>query len=290
MMISILDNTVHVAKALLPANPSATTLPNILSILTGFICHSSDDEALADEHMARREWSQAANIFACIINPNVRVLNKYGCLLREHLNNLSGALECHQQALLKATDREQAETLICLGLVHKGMKQHAEALKVYSQALQWFENETKRDPVMIARCLIGIGNAQWARQQLTEALDYTERALAIREHEIKPKNDFDIAACLGNMSNILHDQGDIKRALSCATRAVDLLSACGKDDPRLAAALNNLGAFHIANGDLVKAREHFERALESISNENHPHRKSTLANLARLETMEKSKK
>ncbi|CAF5103110.1 unnamed protein product, partial [Rotaria sp. Silwood1] len=102
-----------------------------------------DDEALADEYIERSEWSQAATIFARIINPNVRVLNKYGCLLREHLNNLSGALECHQQALLKATDREQAETLIYLGLVHKSMKQHAEAFDVYSRALQWFENETK---------------------------------------------------------------------------------------------------------------------------------------------------
>ncbi|CAF3657381.1 unnamed protein product [Rotaria sp. Silwood1] len=250
----------------------------------------SDDEALADENIERSEWSQAATIFARIINPNVRVLNKYGCLLREHLNNLSGALECHQQALLKATDREQAETLIYLGLVHKSMKQHAEAFDVYSRALQWFENETKREPIMIARCLIGLGNAQWARRQLTEALDYVERALAIREHEIKPKNDFDIAACLGNMSNILHDQGDIQRALSCATRAADLLSICGKDDPRLAAALNNLGAIHMANGDLVKAREYFKRALESISNENHPHRKSTLANIARLDMIEKLNK
>ncbi|CAF1337253.1 unnamed protein product [Rotaria sordida] len=250
----------------------------------------SDDEALADEHIACNEWSQAANMFARIINPNVRVLNKYGCLLREHLNNLSDALKCHQQALLKATNREHAETLIYLGLVHKNMKQHDEAFKVYSQALQWFENETKRDSVMIARCLIGLGNAQWGRRQFTEALDYTERALAIREHEIKPKNDFDIAACLGNMSNILHDQGDIQHALSYATRAVDLLSICGKDDPRLAAALNNLGAIYITNSDLIKAREYFERALESVSNENHPYRKSTLANIARLDTIEKSKK
>ncbi|CAF1263195.1 unnamed protein product [Rotaria sordida] len=262
------------------------TINDLLQRLSSDI---SDDEALADEHMTRSEWSQAANIFAHIINPNVRVLNKYGCLLREHLNNLSDALKCHQQALLKATNREHAETLIYLGLVHKNMKQHDEAFKVYSQALQWFENETKRDPVMIARCLIGLGNAQWGRQQLTEAFDYTERALAIRENEIKPKNDFDIAACLGNMSSILHDQGDIQRALSYATRTVDLLNTCGKDDPRLAAILNNSGAIHMANGDLVKAREYFERALESISNENHPHRKSTLANIARLDTIEKSK-
>ncbi|CAF4985729.1 unnamed protein product, partial [Rotaria magnacalcarata] len=44
-----------------------------------------DDEALADEYKARGEWSQAADSFARITDPNVRVLNKYGCLLQEHL-------------------------------------------------------------------------------------------------------------------------------------------------------------------------------------------------------------
>lgn len=156
--------------------------------------------------------------------------------------------------------------------------------------MEWFENEKKRDPAMIARCLTGLGVAQWGLKNLDEALDYIERALAIREHEIKPKDDFDVAGCLGNMSNILHDQGDVERALSCATRAADILSKCGKNDPRLTAALNNLGAMHRANGDMVKAREFFQRALDSISNEDHPYRKSTLANIALMDSLEKSKK
>ena len=216
-------------------------------------------------------------------------MNKHGCLLREHLNNLSDAFECHQQALLKATNREKAETFIYLGLIHNNMKQHAEAFKVYSQALQYFESEKKRDLPSIARCLIGLGNAQWAREQLDEALNYAERALAIREHDIKPRNDFDVAACLGNLGNILHDKGDIERALSCATRAVDLLNSCGKGDLRYAAALNNLGAIEQANGNLLQAREYFQRALDCLSDDNHPHRKSTLANLARLDMTEQSK-
>ena len=247
---------------------------------------SSDDEALADEYIACSEWSQAGAILARINDPNIRILNKYGCLLREHLNDLPGALKCHQQALAKANHREKAETLMYLGVVYNNIGQSEDALKAFSEALQWFENEKKQDLTWIARCLVGLGNAQWALRQLDEALDYAERALAIREYQIKPKNDFDIAACLGNLGNILHDKGDIQRALTCATRAVDLLSACAKGDPRLAAALNNLGAMHQANGDLVKAREYFQRALDSLPNENHGHRRSTLSNLARLNLFE----
>ncbi|CAF4983466.1 unnamed protein product, partial [Rotaria magnacalcarata] len=81
---------------------------------------------------------------------------------QEHLYNPSNALRCHQQALLKANDREHAETLVHLGVVYKSMKQHAESFKVYSQALEWFENEEKRDPTMIACCLIGLGTAHWS--------------------------------------------------------------------------------------------------------------------------------
>ncbi|CAF1069122.1 unnamed protein product [Rotaria sordida] len=245
-----------------------------------------DEETEADELIARGRWAQAVDALARIESPNVRVLNKQGCLLRERLQDLPSALECHQQALTKATDKGKAETLIYLGIVYHDMQQSAEALKYYSQALQWFEQEKPRDPAMIARCLVGLGNVHWARKELDQALDYTERALALREQEVKPKNNLDIAACLGNIGNILHDQGDFERALIYAKRAVDLLRSDGENDLRLAAALNNLGAMYQACGNYDKAREYFERALECLPDENHPYRTSTLNNIARLNNIE----
>ena len=203
---------------------------------------------------------------------------------------MPGAVNYHQKALAKASDREKDETLIYLGLALHKMQEYSKAFQCCSQALQSLENEKKHDLVLIARALVGMGNAKWALNELDEALEYAERALAIREHEIKPRNDFDIAACLGNIGNIVYGQGDIQRALACAKRVVDLLTACGGGDPRLAAALNNLGAMHQSNGDLVKAREHFERALECLPTGDHPHRKSTLHNIARLDLIEKSDK
>jgi tetratricopeptide (TPR) repeat protein len=168
------------------------------------------------------------------------------------------------------------------------MKQYAESIKCYTEALHLYEQEPIKDSTMIARCLVGLGNVHWTRGELQEALACAERALILREHVIQPRNEFDIAACLGNMGNILHDQGDISRALVCATRAVDILSSCAPGDPRLAAALNNLGAMYQGCGDYIKAREYFERALRSLPDENHPYRKSTLNNIARLNEMEKT--
>ncbi|CAF1090848.1 unnamed protein product [Rotaria sp. Silwood1] len=142
---------------------------------------------------------------------------------------------------------------------------------------------------MLAKCLLGMGTVHWAREELDDALSYVERSLAIREQEVKPKNDFDIAACLGNMGSILYHKGDINRALQCATRAVELLRQCTNGDPRLAAALNNLGALHQANGDFVKARQHFEEALACLHDTTHPYRTSTANNIARLNLLEHSK-
>jgi tetratricopeptide (TPR) repeat protein len=169
------------------------------------------------------------------------------------------------------------------------MKQYGEALKHFRQALEWYEKEPVKDSAMIARCLVGLGNAHWARKELDDALACAERALLLREHAVKPRNDFEIAACLGNMGNILHDQGDFSRALSCAKRAVEILTRYGKNDPQLAAALNNLGAMYQACEDYGKAREYFERALKCIDDENHPHRKSTMNNIARLNDIQNAR-
>ena len=240
--------------------------------------------------MSRGEWGPAIQALSRIDDPDVRVLNKAGCILRENLQDLPNALECHERALRQATGGERADTLMYLGIVHNDMRQHEEALKCYSQALQWYENETPRDPATIARCLVGLGNSHWACQQLDEALECTQRALVLREQEVKPVNEFEIAGCLGNMGNILHDRGDMEGALVCAKRAADILSRCGPGDPRLAAALNNLGAMYQVCEDYVKAREYFQRALETLPIENHPYRISTLNNVSRLNAIEKGHK
>ena len=247
-----------------------------------FFFFLSKQETEADEFIRKGYWAQAVDCLARIENPNVRVLNKQGCLLRERLQDLQGALQCHKDALIQATDRIKAETFIYLSIVYYDLKQYGESIKHYTQALQWFEDQPIKESAMIARCLVGLGNAYWARGDLDEALACAERALTLREHAVHPRNELEIAACLGNMGNILHDKGDIPRALTCAQRAVEILTVYAPGDPRLAAAYNNLGAMYQACGEYGKARDYYERALNGLPDENHPHRRSTLNNIARL--------
>lgn len=210
-------------------------------------------------------------------------MNKIGLIHREQFRDLSSALEFHQKALEKAVEDERAETLIYVGKVHQDLKNFDEALTCFSNNLKWYEEHRETDWINIARCLVGIANAQRGRKHLDAALDAAERSLAIREHQIKPRNEFDIAASLGTIGNILHDQEDFFRALVYAKKAVEILERCGQGDPRLAAALNNLGAMYRQNGDATKAREYFQKAIEALPSEDHQYGESATINLARIE-------
>ena len=250
---------------------------------------SSENEAEGDAFAAKGSWIQAANAYDRVIDPSARVLNKRGCLLRDHLQNLRGALACHQYALEKSSDRVHAETLVYLSITHEDLEQYNEALQCCTRALRWFEGETPRDAAMIARCLVGKSNMHWARRDLDEAYDCIERALALHEHKVHPRNDLDIAACLSNMGQILRDQNQMEPAFACARRAVEILHVCGRGDRRHAVALNNLGTMYQATGDYGKARECFVRALQSLPDENHPDRQNTRENIVRLNAVEQER-
>lgn len=245
------------------------------------------DEVDGDELMLKGNWAQAADAFERIKDPNVRVLNKHGNLLRDRLQDNEGALELHKKALEKATDRGRAETYIYLGLCNYELAQYAEALDCYNKALDWFEDKHHRDAEMVAKCYVGIGNVHWARREFDQAFEYAERALILRENEVSPRDDFDIAACLANLGNILHDQGDSVQAVIYTKRAIDLLSKCGPNDRRMAAALNNLAAMHQSRGEFDKAREAYNRALQVLPSDANVYRQSILNNLERLNEAER---
>lgn len=244
------------------------------------------DEDRADEHIDRHEWNEASILLSRIFNPSVRVLNKLGWLSLEHLNDLDGALHYHEHALTKSIDSEKADSEFYLGKVYQKLHRNDEALVMYTQAFEWLNTQQQPDWVKISRCLVGMSTTQRAMKRLDNALDCAEQALLIREHRIVPRDEFGIAACLGNMGNILHDQGDIERALTCALRALHLLNACPKGDPRLAAALNNVGALYQTLGENEKAREYFQRALQTLPDEKHPHHESTQSNMNQLDLEE----
>ena len=237
--------------------------------------HCSDEEEQADVCIERGQWLKASKLLSEIPNPSTRIFNKLGSLYREHLNDPSTALKYHMDALAKAEQSEKGETMILMGLCHQALKNYDDAFQTYSKAAKLLEKETEKKLPLISRCYVGMGNAKKSLKNLDAALEYTEQALAIREHQIQPRNDYDVASCLSNIGNILHEQHEYKRAIVYTSRAVELFSVCAPKDPRLAAALNNLGAMYQSTGQFDEAEQCFQRALDVLSDENHPYREST---------------
>ena len=250
----------------------------------------SKQEAEGDELLAMGNYAQAADAYEQVKNPNVRVLNKHGCLLRERLQDPEGALDRHREALEKASDRGRVDTYIYLGLAHYDLSQYAEALQCYTQAFRIVENDKYHDPSTTALCLSGMGNVYWAQKEYDQALSCAQRALMIRENEVRPRNDLETATSLGNVANILHDKGDSDNAVVYAKRAIDLLSVCAEGDRRLAAAWNNLGAMHQSQGDYIHARECYEFALKCTPEGNQAYQQITSKNIALLDELEQKNK
>lgn len=230
-------------------------------------------------------YAQAADAYDRVKNPNVRVLNKHGSLLRERLQDPQGALDRHLRALEKATERGRAETFIFLGLAHHDLGQQGDALQCYSQTLRIVDEDKHRDPGISARAYAGMANVYWVQRDLEKALECAKRALVIREKEIRPRNDTDVATSLGNIGNILHDKGDVDTAIVYGRQAVDLLIHCAPGDRRLAAALNNLGAMHQSKGDYIQARDYYKQALESMPTEHLVYRQVAENNIAQIDEL-----
>ena len=229
--------------------------------------------------MTRRQWSKAERTLKRIIDPSVRVLNKRGRLHREYLDDPATGLLLHQKAFAKAVNRERYETLTYIGRACLQLKEKESSLKFYERALNFYQGEEEKDLSMICRCFIGIANAQRLMKKFDESLKTAEKALRIREYELKPIDESEIAACLGTIGSILFDQGEVNKAIEVTNRSLELLEKGNGNDPRLSAALSNLGTMHNAIGQREKAREYFEKALNCLPDENHFQGHSTMKNL-----------
>jgi tetratricopeptide (TPR) repeat protein len=131
------------------------------------------------------------------------------------------------------------------------------------------------DPKLIVSNLIGISNAYWGQENLSQALSYAEQALTLSK-SIKSRNDLDISVCLAVLANIDHKSDDDIRALELSKRALTLFERCiSPHSPELASVLNNIGTIQISAGSFNDALLTFIRVLhiyEKTLPEGHPQR------------------
>ena len=137
------------------------------------------------------------------------------------------------------------------------------------------KTNTNTDRSDLASSLIGIANAQWGKDNLTEAFENAQQALILNE-SIESGNELNLAMNLAVLANIHHKSADDNQALDYAQRALTILERCVPSDSlSLGSLLNNMGAIQMSLGLYIEAAHNFDRAskiCEKNLPEGHPKR------------------
>ncbi len=161
----------------------------------------------------------------------------------------------------------------------------------HENGLQWAKTALalargpRADPWEEAMVLSDIGITLLKKGELTEALGYHERALAIFE-ESRGAGHSDIADLLHNMGTVLRQLGKTEEALSHLRQALTIREeALGAHHPHVAHSLTTIGAVLKDQGKPDDALDNLLRALEireDALGPDHPNVATSLNNIAIL--------
>ena len=147
------------------------------------------------------------------------------------------------------------------------------------------------DQKLVASTLLGLANACWGQKNLSEALIYAERALALNR-SVLTDNDAQITANLAVLANIYHHSGDNVRALDFAKQALTLLERRSfSDSSCLVTILNNLATIQVSARLFDDALMTFVRLLhiyEKILPKGHQKRAIIEDNIQRMTEIQKN--
>ena len=132
----------------------------------------------------------------------------------------------------------------------------------YEKALDYFDRalairEKIGDQAGLAGSLDTVGNVHFRRGNYEKALEHYRRALAIRE---KIGDQASIAGSLNHIGNVHGFRGEYEKAHECHVTALAIREKVG-DQASIAGSLNNLGNDHLLRGDYDKALKYYWRAV-----------------------------
>lgn len=137
--------------------------------------------------------------------------------------------------------------------------------------------QPKPDYAAIATNHIGIANGHWARRELTEAIDQTQKALQLRENLVPP-NEASVAATFAMLSNIYQDSGNSALALELNKKASVIFErVLSSDSPILAELFYNLAQMQLSLKLMEDACRSYHRAVgiyRKYLPQGHPDRES----------------
>jgi CHAT domain-containing protein/tetratricopeptide (TPR) repeat protein len=188
--------------------------------------------------------------------------------------------------LLRAYGREKKDELALAfaaflpGWRAQQQRQYPVALGFYKEAEQHFG--TAKEPAWQATTLDNIGRVYDDLGEYGQALDYLQRALAMRR-KLYPEPHPDIALSLNNIGLVYDHQGEYGRALDHYQRALAMFQKLyDGPHPYIAGSLSNIGAVYEARGEYGKALDYLQRGLamtQKLYPEPHPDIATSLNNI-----------
>lgn len=179
--------------------------------------------------------------------------------LREAINNYTCATLYWQ---LIGSQREAAEALESAGELHFILGEYYQALNSYEKVLAI--RQILKDPLGIAEALDRMGYTYIYLGQNQRALRYLERARAQLDKVHPNSGDTERmrkeAQLRNSLGEVYYSLSEVKKAMSCFTRALSLWKAVG-DAKGEALANLNIGYMHHNFGDLKGAQGHYDQSL-----------------------------
>ncbi|MFX0115495.1 MAG: tetratricopeptide repeat protein [Candidatus Hodarchaeota archaeon] len=182
--------------------------------------------------------------------------------------NFVEALRVLESFLATLKPNQRAEKIACLNeqshcLWRTGHYVDAEAR---AQEALTLANQSQTNIFGQGEALSNLGNIYRAMGKLSQAEDFEQRSLSLREELGNPE---DIAASLNNLGSIYWQKGELDRAEEFYRRSLSIRETLGKPHD-IASTLNNLGLVYLWLGKLDHSEKIYKRALTLFERAGNP--------------------
>lgn len=154
-----------------------------------------------------------------------------------------------------------ADAIISLGTLNQDAGLHAEAERLFAEALVVAERASGPNDVALVPALTKLGTALIARGAHTEAEPLLTRALTITEQRLGAEHP-DIIVLINDLSRLYLKQGAYDRAEPLLHRLLAFKRSKGDEHPEVATVLASIAVVRQAAGDHDAAEQLYRRVLQ----------------------------
>jgi CHAT domain-containing protein/tetratricopeptide (TPR) repeat protein len=224
-----------------------------------------EDQAETDYDAARGHLAEAVAIaerlapVSQLSETSLRVL----AVSERHLGDLPSAREHAQRALAtgeKVYGRIVASTTLNLGILAADQGDYAAARDYFEKALTIFSTVTTHKTMGVAIALEDLSTVFYQQGDLTKALEYRQRALAVYEKDWGESPG--AANNLNGMGDILLAQGKLDEAADSYLKALHIQEKVAPESFNVSITLRNLAQVARKQGNRILALDYDRRALE----------------------------